>query len=98
MAPPYTTMICVQGHSSGMHNSIGVDREDETRPLEIQGDRDFGIQCMSRGIAALCLEQRSFGERREQKQATLFPGMCHEAAVHALMLGRTLIGDRGAGL
>jgi len=25
-------MICVQGHSTGMHVSIGVQREDETQP------------------------------------------------------------------
>jgi len=92
--PPYTFMICVQGHSSGMHNSIAVEREDETKPLEIEGDRDYGIQCMGRGLGALCIEQRSFGERRERKQENQFPGMCHDAAMHALMLGRTLIGER----
>ena len=27
---PLPFMICLQGHSTGMHNSIGVDREDET--------------------------------------------------------------------
>jgi len=93
-APPYTFVVCVQGHSSGMHNSIAVEREDETKPLEIEGDRDFGVQCMARGLAALCIEQRSFGERREQRQENQFPGMCHDAAMHALMLGRTLIGER----
>lgn len=92
--PPYTFFICVQGHSSGMHNSIAVLRENEDRPLKIEGDRDFGLQCMARGMAALCIEQRSFGERREQKQENPYPGMCHDAAVHALMLGRTLIGER----
>ena len=93
-APPYTFMICVQGHSSGMHNSIGVEREDETKPLEVEGDRDFAIGCMRRGLAALCIEQRSFGERRELKREDPYPGLCHDAAVHALMLGRTLIGER----
>lgn len=93
-APPYTFMICVQGHNSGMHNSIAVQREDETKPLKIEGDRDFAIQCMSRGIAALCIEQRAFGERRELKQEHRFPQICHDTAVHALMLGRTLIGER----
>ena len=51
-----------------MHNSIAVQREDETKLLKVEGDRDFGLECMRRGIAALCIEQRSFGERREQKQ------------------------------
>lgn len=93
-APPCTFMICLQGHNSGMHNSIAVQQEDETKPLKIEGDRDFAIQCMSRGIAALCIEQRAFGERRELKQEHRFPQICHDTAVHALMLGRTLIGER----
>ena len=92
--PPYTFMICLQGHSTGMHNSIAVQREDETKPLQIEGDRDFGLGCMRRGIAALCIEQRSFGERREQKQERVAARGCHDAAMHALMLGRTLVGER----
>lgn len=92
--PPYPFFICLQGHTSGMHHSIGVQQEDETKPLEIAGDRDFGLGCMRRGIAALCIEQRSFGERREQKQAAVSPHGCHDAAMHALMLGRTLLGER----
>jgi dienelactone hydrolase len=92
--PPYTFMICVQGHSTGMHNSIAVQLEDETKPHKVEGDRDFGLGCMRRGIAALCIEQRSFGERREQKQERVAIHGCHDATMHALMLGRTLIGER----
>ena len=65
-APPYTFFICLQGHSTGMHNSIAVQREDETKPHQVEGDRDFGLGCMRRGIAALCIEQRSLGERGER--------------------------------
>lgn len=92
--PPYTFMICLQGHSTGMHNSIAVRREDETKPLKVEGDRDFALGCMQRGIAALCIEQRAFGERREQKQKQVSPHGCHDATMQALMLGRTLIGER----
>jgi len=92
--PPYTFMVCVQGHSTGMHNSIAVERDDNSKPIEVEGDRDFGLGCMRRGIAALCIEQRSFGERREQKQAQISPHGCHDATMHALLLGRTLIGER----
>jgi len=92
--PPYPWMICLQGHSTGMHNSIGVDREDETRRIRVPGDRDFAIGCMKRGIAAVCIEQRSFGLRREQVQEKTAQHGCHDATMHALMLGRTLIGER----
>ena len=61
--PPYTAFICLQGHTTGMHNSIAVAYEDEAKPIVAEGDRDFGLGCMARGIVALCIEQRSFGER-----------------------------------
>jgi dienelactone hydrolase len=92
--PPYTFMICLQGHTTGMHVSIAVDREDETRAIDVAGDRDFALGCMARGIAALCIEQRSFGERREQSQKQISPHGCHDAAMQALLVGKTLIGER----
>lgn len=93
-APPYTWFVCVQGHSTGAHVSIAVDREDEKTFFQTDGDRDFGIGCMRRGIAALCLEQRSFGLRREQKQQQRHDHGCIDAVMHSLLLGRTLIGER----
>ena len=66
--PPYTWFLCVQGHSGGNYNSIAVDGNNETRPIRVSGQRDFGLGCMRRGVAALCIEQRSFGERRELVQ------------------------------
>jgi dienelactone hydrolase len=92
--PPYAWFICVQGHSTGAHNSIAVDREENTKPIQVAGDRDFGLGCMARGMAALCVEQRSFGERREQTQSARSKSMCQEATMHALLLGRTLLGER----
>jgi len=92
--PPYTFFICLQGHTTGMHNSIAVDRDTNTKPIAVEGDRDFALGCMARGIAALCIEQRAFGERREQVQQDRAEHGCHDAAMHALMLGRTLVGER----
>ncbi len=92
--PPYRCFICLQGHTTGMHNSIGVDREDESMPIAVEGDRDFGIGCIRRGMAALCLEERSFGERRESIQPQHLDYLCHQAAMNALLLGRTLLGER----
>jgi dienelactone hydrolase len=45
-------------------------------------------------VAALCIEQRSFGLRREQHQEQVSPHGCQDAVMHALMLGRTLAGER----
>jgi dienelactone hydrolase len=93
--PPYKFMICVQGHSTGAHNSIAVKLEDDSQPHKVAGDRDFGIGCMKRGFGALCIEQRSFGERKEFTQKSISDkGYCHDASMHAIMLGKTLIGER----
>jgi hypothetical protein len=88
-------VICLQGHSTGMHNSVGLDAETETEPIAVEGDRDFALGCLARGYAALCLEQRSLGERGETKQQRkFFHNGCHDAAMRSLMLGRTLLGER----
>jgi dienelactone hydrolase len=92
--PPYPTMICLQGHSTGMHVSIARKQEDETVAYQVEGDRDFGLGAMRHGFAALCIEQRSFGERKEKKQKAISSHGCHDATMHALMLGRTLVGER----
>lgn len=100
VSPPYPWFICVQGHSTGMHNSIAVDYDTESKTIEIQGDRDFGLGCMKRGIAALCIEQRSFGYRREAEQANQPNGephggfQCVHPTCRALLLGSTLLAER----
>lgn len=93
-APPYTWFICLQGHTTGMHLSIAVTRDNETMPMPVEGDRDFGLGCMRRGIAALCIEQRSMGERVETMQTQGIDYLCHQAAMNALLIGHTLIGER----
>lgn len=94
VAPPYRFFICLQGHSTGAHFSIGIPREDDGASAKDDGDRDFGLGCLRRGLAALCIEQRSFGERREKVQKHVSTHGCHDATMQALLLGRTLIGER----
>lgn len=89
--PPRGWVICLQGHSTGMHLSIAV-AQDEATPVSPEGDRDFALGCLRRGWAALCLEQRAFGERREAGCRTATG--CDTAAPHALLVGRTLLGER----
>ena len=89
--PPYRAFICLQGHSTGMHTSIAVDWKDEITPLQIEGDRDFAIGCMQRGIVAVCLEQRAMGENSTDPNH--YPS-CHQPAVTAILAGKTLVGER----
>jgi dienelactone hydrolase len=96
--PPFPVFICLQGHSTGMHLSVG-ERPNRETPDKYAGgeggDRDFALGCMSRGIAALCIEQRAFGERRERHVGAVGSYLtCHQAAMNALLIGRTLVGER----
>jgi dienelactone hydrolase len=103
VAGPLPVMICLQGHTSGMHISLGEARY-ESDPASIAGGRDFGLQAVRHGYAALVLEMRAFGERRDDRPAahrrtgdlpwTDDNRTCKHAAMTALLLGRTLLGER----
>lgn len=84
---PLPVMICLQGHSPGMHISIGEARNEAERK-SIAGGRDLALQAVANGWAALVIEQRAFGERAR-------PGVkCNDAALFALHQGRPLTGQR----
>ena len=90
----YPLVVCLQGHSTGMHISMGrvvyPDDHDD-------GDRDVALQALERGYAALCLDQRGMGERRTMKEQPAVDNghpRCHVTAMNALLLGRTMIGER----
>ena len=88
--PPYPFFICLQGHSTGMHVSLGL-QQDEATPNDDDGDRDFCIECLRRGIPSIAIEQRGFGLCEDKY--SIVP-RCQNPAAHALMLGRTLLGER----
>lgn len=82
--------ICVQGHGTGMHISLHRvkfpgDEED------FDGDRDFALQAVRKGFAALAIDQRAMGERGAKADGS--PNCAHPA-YQAIMLGRTIIGER----
>ena len=89
--PPYRVFICLQGHSTGMHNSIDVKMEDEETPIAVDGDRDLAIRCAKYGFSALCLEQRGLGERAGSKSRH---GGCQLLMHQNMLIGHTLIGNR----
>lgn len=86
----FPLMICLQGHGTGMHISLGRVKYPGDED-DFDGDRDFACQAVARGYAALAMEQRGFGESGS------FPDGnpdCRQIAMQALLLGRTLIGER----
>lgn len=103
VAAPLPVMICLQGHTTGMHISLGetVHPQDEEH---IQGDRDFALQAVARGYAALAVEQRAFGLRADGRPDCCRRSLeleinddnhtCKHTAMTSLLLGRTLLGER----
>ncbi len=87
-APP--VMICLQGHSTGMHISLGRPKYPKDGETIKGGDRDFCVRAVREGFAAVALEQRNFGECGGSKDGP----RCLESALTALLTGRTTIGER----
>ncbi len=85
--PP--VMICLQGHSTGMHISLGRAKYPGDEEL-LSGDRDFCIRALKEGFAAIAVEQRNFGECGGNEKGP----QCYESTMNSLILGRTTIGER----
>ncbi|MFN0041989.1 MAG: hypothetical protein ACKVSF_02120 [Alphaproteobacteria bacterium] len=86
-------VICLQGTNSGSHLSWGEARLPPD-PVKIAAGADYARQAARLGFAAFCLEQSCFGERRERALSPVSASATIDAANHALLLGRTLIGER----
>ncbi len=92
---PFPLVICLQGHSTGMHISLGRPKYDGDEE-SIKGDRDFALQAVKEGYAALVMEQRCFGERSDSrpKERKSLNSTCQHASMVDVLLGRTMIGAR----
>ena len=87
--PPYRVMICLQGHSPGMHVSIGrEDPKNLKKVSPMKGDRDFAIQAVRHGWAALAIEQRGFGE------CAVEGATCNDLGLRSFLIGKPLVGRR----
>lgn len=87
---PLPVVLCLQGHSTGMHISLGRPKYPGDEETCHGGDRDFAVRAVKEGICALAIEQRCFGECGGTEKGP----DCTQAAMRALLLGRTLIGER----
>ncbi|NLC43007.1 MAG: hypothetical protein GX783_01860 [Clostridiales bacterium] len=87
---PKPVTICLQGHSTGMHISLGRPKYENDEETIKGGDRDFAIRAVKEGYCALVIEQRNFGERGGTEQGP----DCYNSSMTALLIGRTTIGER----
>lgn len=88
----YPLAITLQGHTSGFHHSIGVLKYEGDE--EKQPQSSFALQAVAHGYAALAIEQRGMGERRPIAEHQVGAHMCEYEAHIALLLGRTILGER----
>lgn len=86
--PP--VMICLQGHSKGMHLSLARPKYEGDEEKINSGDRDFCVRAIKEGFAAIALEQRNFGECGGNSDGP----NCIGSAMTTLLMGRTTIGER----
>ena len=86
--PP--VMICLQGHSTGMHISLGRPKFENDAVTISGGDRDFCVRAIKEGYAAISVEMRNFGEMVEGGKGP----RCIEPAMTALLFGRTTAAER----
>ena len=86
--PP--VMICLQGHSSGMH--ISMDRDKFSRDHYFKKySAQFCLHALKNGFAAIAMEQRNFGELSGDPDGMT---LCQNESGIAAMIGRTTIGER----
>lgn len=85
-------VICLQGHSTGMYLSLGETRLKKDARFLKESEEDFAIQAASRGWAAIAMEQRGFGEQNASEDHE--NPNCGHMAMQALLMGRTLLGER----
>ena len=83
-------MICLQGHSTGMHISMGRPKYENDAVTISGGDRDFCVRAVQEGFAALALEQRNFGECGGTEKGP----SCQNPSLTNMLIGRTTIGER----
>ena len=89
----YPVAITLQGHSSGFHNSIAEPKNEKEKEYAL-GRGKFAVQAVKNGYIALAIEQRGMGERRPSARHQKAANMCEYEAHIALLLGRTILGER----
>ena len=88
---PLPAAICIQGHTSGMHISLGNELYPQDK-LHKQS-RDLALQAVKEGYCAVMLEQRYMGICGRDENGG--PLCAHKgASLPALLLGRNAVGER----
>jgi len=89
---PLPGVICLQGHSTGKHYSLGYKRYETDNEASI-ASRAFAVQSIREGMCALVIDQRYMGDAGHQENGK--PAcLKNHPALSTMMWGRTAIGER----
>lgn len=83
--------IHLAGSTSGVHLGWG-DARDPIDHQRLSIGADMALQAARRGYLAVCIEQIGYGERMERDLSKPSSDRTIDAAIHAALLGRSLIG------
>ncbi len=86
------TVICLQGHSTGKHISLGYKKFDGDSENYINRT-NFAIQAVKNGYCAVAFDQRYMGTAGQDEKGDP-QCIVNNAVLPSLLMGRTAIGER----
>lgn len=90
--------LVVTPHGHGIYGKdtyVGISHGENDRKHMEKGERDIALQAVRAGYIAIAPDQRGFGETRLSKDIEANNTCsCRKMQMHALLFGRTLIGER----
>lgn len=89
-------VVCIPGHGRGVDDIVGIEPDGSQRTEKTGYAKDFAIQTVERGYAALAVEPLAFGHRRDAAARASGPTSysCRPAAGAAMLFGETMVGWR----
>ena len=89
-------VITPHGHGkAGKRTYVGIQDSPEELESIAAGERDIALQAVREGYLAIAPDMRGFGSlRTTEDQADDRTSSCRTLQMHALLFGRTLVGER----
>lgn len=93
---PLPLVITPHGHGKyGKDTYAGISLGEDDYNKMIGGERDIALQAVREGYISIALDQRAFGVTKFQNDIEAdVVSSCRTMQMHALLFGRTLIGER----
>jgi dienelactone hydrolase len=96
ISEPRPVVLTPHGHGkAGKRTYVGIADSDEERQSIVDGERDVALQAVREGYIAIAPDMRAFATLRRQEDIKAdATSSCRTLQMHALLFGRTLIGER----